>query len=41
MTYHPTEIETWNSHDAGGPAQYTAADLARWKAELECPAKQR
>jgi hypothetical protein len=41
LSYHPTEIETWNSHDADGPAQYTAADLARWKAELECPVKQR
>jgi hypothetical protein len=39
LTYHPTEIETWNSRDAGGASNYTAADLVNWKAEIGCVAK--
>ncbi len=39
LTYRPTEIETWNSREAGGPADYTMADLEKWNAAMGCQAK--
>jgi len=39
LAYHPTEIETWNSLDAGGQADYTMLDLFNWKAAMACAAK--
>ena len=39
LMYHPTEIETWNSKDAGGASNYTAGDLTNWKASMGCVAK--
>ena len=34
LTYHPTEIEIWNTTQAGGAAQITPAQLAQWAAEI-------
>jgi hypothetical protein len=39
LTYHPTEIETWNSKDAGGSADYTIDDLMKWKTQMGCPVR--
>jgi len=35
LTYHPTEIEIWNTTAAGGPANLTAAQLQSYAAELQ------
>lgn len=40
-TYHPTEIEVWNStaaHAPGGFAQVTEEELRRWAAQIRAGA---
>jgi hypothetical protein len=39
LTYHPTEIETWNSKDDGARSDYSMGDLVNWKAAMGCPAQ--
>jgi hypothetical protein len=39
LTYRPTEIETWSSREAGATAEFTAADLTKWKAQMGCPTR--
>ncbi len=40
LAYHATEIEMWDTADAGGPAQVTRPMLQAWSAGFACAARQ-